>query len=97
VPTLVALAERGLQPAGLVADTTYGSGDNAVAAALLVTELISPVPVEDVAPAAGALTPTDFRVNNSYRSAATGFGTDWSVSGCGWFTDSTSRIGNLCE
>jgi len=43
VPTLDALEARRLQPQELVADTTYGSGDNAVAAARRGTELISPV------------------------------------------------------
>ena len=43
VPTLDALEARQLQPQELVADTTYGSGDNAVAAARRGTELTSPV------------------------------------------------------
>jgi len=68
LPTLTALVERGLQPAELVADTTYGSGDNAVAAEGLGTELVSPVggspvPVEEVAPAVRLLTPADFHVD----------------------------------
>ncbi len=43
VPTLEALAARGLQPEALVADSTYGSGENAVDAERLGAELISPV------------------------------------------------------
>jgi len=43
LPTLESLWDRDLQPAELVADTTYGSAENAVAAATLGTELISPV------------------------------------------------------
>jgi hypothetical protein len=43
VPTLEALEARRLQPQELVADTTYGSGANAVTAACRGTELISPV------------------------------------------------------
>ena len=42
-PTLETLWERDLQPAEMVADTTYGSAENAVSAAAMGTELISPV------------------------------------------------------
>ena len=67
VPTLEALQARDLQPEELVADTTYGSGDNAVEAARRGCELISPVggPVavaeEEVAD--GMLTAADFEVD----------------------------------
>ena len=67
VPTLDALEARRLQPEELVADTTYGSGNNAVAAARRGTELISPVggPTtvtrEEVAD--GMLTAADFEID----------------------------------
>jgi hypothetical protein len=68
VPTLSALAARGLQPEELVADTTYGSAENAVEAERLGTELISPVSgsaatVEEEATADRVLTPADFHVD----------------------------------
>ena len=68
VPTLEALAARDLQPEELVADTAYGSGDNAVEAERLGTELISPVSgsggaVEEEASADRPLTPADFHVD----------------------------------
>ena len=68
VPTLEALAARDLQPEELVADTAYGSGDNAVEAERLGTELISPVSgsagaVAEAASADRPLTPTDFQVD----------------------------------
>jgi hypothetical protein len=43
------LEERGLQPEELVADTTYGSGNNAVDAECMGTELVSPVGGKSVA------------------------------------------------
>ena len=43
MPVLEALDERGQRPDELVADTAFGSGDNAVAAERLGTELVSPV------------------------------------------------------
>jgi len=43
MPALQTLWERDLQPTELVADTTYGSAENAIAAECLGTELISPV------------------------------------------------------
>ena len=66
VPTLEALAARDLAPEELVADTTYGSGNNAVEAERLGTELISPVSgragaVEEAS--ADELTPADFHVD----------------------------------
>lgn len=68
IPTLEALADRGQQPEEMVADTAYGSGDNAVEAERLGTELISPVKgpavqVEDVAPEDRPLTGADFEVD----------------------------------
>jgi hypothetical protein len=66
VPTLDALEARRLQPEELVADTTYGSGNNAVAAARRGTELISPVggptTVAQEEVADGMLTAADFDV-----------------------------------
>lgn len=44
LPTLDALAEREIQPKEMVADTTYCSTDNAIAAAAKGTELVGPVP-----------------------------------------------------
>ena len=41
---------RGQQPEGLVADTTYGSGSNAVDAERMGTELLSPVGGKSVEP-----------------------------------------------
>ena len=67
VPTLDALEARQLQPQELVADTTYGSGDNAVAAARRGTELISPVggptTVAQEEVADGMLTAADFEID----------------------------------
>ena len=67
VPTLAALAARDLTPEELVADTTYGSGDNAVEAERLGTELISPVsgsaPAVEGEPGDAALTAADFHVD----------------------------------
>jgi hypothetical protein len=44
LPILKALAERDIQPEELVADTTYSSTDNMIAAAAQGTELLGPVP-----------------------------------------------------
>ena len=66
VPTLEALEARDLQPEELVADTTYGSGDNAVEAARRECELISPVggPAAAAAETAdGMLTAADFEID----------------------------------
>jgi hypothetical protein len=43
IPAIEDLAKRGLQPQELVADTHYGSAENAVEAAKLGTELVSPL------------------------------------------------------
>ena len=67
VPTLEALEARQLLPEELVADTTYGSGDNAVAAARRGCEWISPVGgpavVEEEASADRLLTAADFEID----------------------------------
>ena len=68
VPTLEALAARDVQPQELVADTTYGSGNNAVEAQRLGTELISPVSgsakaAEVVASVDGQLSLADFHLD----------------------------------
>ena len=49
VPTVEALAERGLQPKELIADTNYGSTRNVMECERLGTELVSPVPGPKVA------------------------------------------------
>ena len=43
LPMLEALMERGQEPEEMVADTAFGSGDNAVQAKRLGTELVGPV------------------------------------------------------
>jgi hypothetical protein len=43
VPVVEALAERGIQPKELLADTTYGGMDNVITCAAKGTELLSPV------------------------------------------------------
>lgn len=74
IPVLQALADRGQQPNELVADTTYGSGENAVAAQRTGTELISPVGgptmVEEVPAPDSPLTLADFDVDPSRQKAA---------------------------
>ena len=77
LPALETLWERDLQPSELVADTTYGSAENAVAAACLGTELVSPVggsgvqeeevELED---AQRALTAADFTLDAGLQEAA---------------------------
>ena len=65
MPVLKALDKRGQRPQELVADTAYGSGDNAVAAERLGTELVSPVkgPPVDVEERPATVTKADFRVD----------------------------------
>lgn len=67
MPTLEDLAERGQQPQELVADTAYGSAENAVDAERLGTELVSPVSGPAVAVEVEAperpLTSADFHVD----------------------------------
>ena len=75
LPTIEALAERGLQPEQLVADTTYGSAENAVAAAKLGTELVSPLAGSKVEaaeePKDRPLTDGDFKIDARLESPAT--------------------------
>ena len=68
IPVLENLAQRGLQPQELVADTAYGSAENALNAERVGTELISPVAgstqvIEEVAPESRPLTGADFHVD----------------------------------
>ena len=65
MPVLEALQERGQRPDELVADTAFGSGDNAVNAERLGTELVSPVkgPPVDVEERPGTPTQADFLVD----------------------------------
>lgn len=68
LPVLQALTDRGRQPEELVADTLYGSGDNAVAAERRGTELVSPVAgskvdIEDASSESRQLTQADFKVD----------------------------------
>jgi hypothetical protein len=70
IPTLEALSQRGLHPEEMIADTTYGSGANAVAAEAVGIELVAPVggKVQDDARAEAtgdtrALTAADFDVD----------------------------------
>lgn len=68
IPVLQDLAARGQLPQELVADTAYGSADNALDAARLGTELISPVAgsapvVAAVASASRPLTGADFEID----------------------------------
>lgn len=78
IPTIDNLKDRGLQPEELVADTTFGSAENAVAAARLGTELVSPVggsspPLENSTnhPAVTPFTNSDFSVDLTGESPAT--------------------------
>ncbi|MBD3235188.1 MAG: transposase [Candidatus Eisenbacteria bacterium] len=68
IPLLEGLVERGLLPKELVADTSYGSAENAVDAACLGTELVSPVggKAEPEAPEEEALTAADFDIDPGY-------------------------------
>ena len=64
MPVLEALEERGQRPDELVADTAFGSGDNALNAERLGTELVSPVkgPKVDVEERPDTVTEADFLV-----------------------------------
>lgn len=68
IPALEALAQRGQQPEELVADTAYGSADNALQAERMGTELVSPVagsapwPEPQAAAVSRPLTAADFVV-----------------------------------
>jgi hypothetical protein len=78
IPVLDSLAEREIQPAELIADTTYGSVENGLAAARMGTELVAPVagsaPEDKAQPAqpasSGALSPADFKVDPCGTPAA---------------------------
>ena len=72
IPILESLIERDIQPDELSADTSYGSGENAVEAACLGTELISPVggsakPSEEKPKSDSLLTAADFDIDPGYR------------------------------
>jgi hypothetical protein len=76
LPTLQTLSRRSHQPQELIADTTYGSGENAVDAERLGTELVSPVAgskveVEDTSSEDRMLTPADFNVDVCGKEPAT--------------------------
>lgn len=71
IPALEAVSMRGLHATECLADTTYGSAANAIAAERVGTTLISPVsgqatPLEDD----GDLTAADFRIDLSGRQPA---------------------------
>ncbi len=72
MPVLEALDQRGQRPDELVADTAYGSGDKAVAAERLGTELVSPVkgPPVEVEPQPEAVTKADFHVEAGLEDPA---------------------------
>ena len=67
-----ALEERGQRPDELVADTAFGSGDNAINAERLGTELVSPVkgPQVDVEERPDTVTEADFLVDARLRDPA---------------------------
>ena len=72
MPVLEALEERGQRPDELVADTAFGSGDNAIHAERLGTELVSPVkgPQVDVEVRPDTVTEADFLVEARLRDPA---------------------------
>ena len=72
MPVLEALEERGQRPDELVADTAFGSGDNAINAERLGTELVSPVkgPQVDVEERPETVTRADFLVDARLRDPA---------------------------
>ena len=72
MPVLEALEERGQRPDELVADTAFGSGDNALHAERLGTELVSPVkgPQVDVEERPDTVTEADFLVEARLRDPA---------------------------
>ena len=72
MPVLEALDERGQRPDELVADTAFGSGDNAINAERLGTELVSPVkgPQVDVEERPDTVTKADFLVEARLRDPA---------------------------
>ena len=72
MPVVNALEKRGQRPEELIADTAFGSGDNAVAAERLGTELISPVKGRQVAveERPETVTQADFLVEARLRDPA---------------------------
>ena len=72
MPVLKALEKRRQRPEELVADTAFGSGDNAVVAERLGTELVSPVkcPPVDVEERPETPTKADFLVDARLRDPA---------------------------
>ena len=72
MPVLEALEERGQRPDELVADTAFGSGDNAIHAERLGTELVSPVkgPQVEVEERPDTVTEADFLVEARLRDPA---------------------------
>jgi len=76
IPALQDLAQRGQQPQELVADTAYGSADNALEAERMGAELVSPVagsaplPEPQAAAASRPLTATDFVVDAALADPA---------------------------
>ncbi len=72
MPVLEALEERGQRPDELVADTAFGSGDHAIHAERLGTELVSPVkgPQVDVEERPETVTEADFLVEARLRDPA---------------------------
>ena len=75
IPVLQDLAQRDQQPDTLVADTAYGSAENALDAERMGTELVSPVAgsapvVEQVAPASRPLTGADFEIHAGLEDPA---------------------------
>jgi hypothetical protein len=90
IPTLEALAARGQQPEEIVADTAYGSGDNAVEAERQGTELVSPVRgpkvAVEVAPEKRPLTAADFVIDANLEDPA--------VCPAGHFAVEQTRIPN---
>jgi len=72
IPIIEGLKERDIQPEELAADTSYGSGSNAVEAEKLGTTLISPVggsvtEEEDLSDENRPLTAADFSIDPSYN------------------------------
>ena len=72
MPVLEALDRRGHRPDELVADTAYGSGDNAVAAERMGTEVVSPVkgPPVEVEEEPETVTRTHFEVKADLEDPA---------------------------
>lgn len=75
LPVIEDLGERDQQPGELFADTSYGSGANAITAESMGTELVSPVSGAAVEPAAGgaeggAWSAADFAIDLTGREPA---------------------------